>query len=192
MPEYVYLEECLKNKEEYARMFKTKIVIYPTDTVYGIGCDATNETLVDKIFQIKKRHESKPMSVIAPSFEWIWENFIVDKKIKEIVRRYLPGPYTIILKKKKRPFLEKVTAHRESAGIRIPAHPIYELIKLASVPFVTTSANISGRKHASTVEEIDKEVKEKADLIIDGGKLRGKASTLIDLTFGKPSIIERD
>lgn len=191
MPEIITLERCIKEKERYAREFRTKVVVYPTDTVYGIGCDATNDALVERVFEIKRRSRTKPMSVIAPSFSWIWENFVVDEKVKEIVKSYLPGPYTIILKKRKRPFLEKVSAKGESMGIRIPAHPIYEIVRLAGVPFVTTSANISGREHTSTLEGIDDEVKSQADLIIDGGKLAGKPSTIIDLSSGRIRKIER-
>ena len=86
--------EKLKNKKP--EFFLDKIFIYPTDTIYGIGCDAENEFLVDKISEIKKR-DIKPFSVIAPSVEWILENC---ETTKEEIEKFLPGAYTLILKKK--------------------------------------------------------------------------------------------
>ena len=166
---------------------KEKIVIYPTDTVYGIGCNAENEKLVEKIYKIKKRDREKPLSVIAPGFEWILENFECNKNI---IGKFLPGAYTLILRKKHADFLKSV-APGNSAGIRIPAHLISKVIEAINIPFVTTSANISGRKPPASVEEIEKDLLESADLIIDGGKLPGKPSTIIDLTGEEIKIIER-
>lgn len=79
---------------------KKEIFIYPTDTIYGIGCDAENKTLVKKIREIKNR-DNGSFSVIAPSINWILENCETDKKQ---IKKYLPGPYTLILKKKRRNF----------------------------------------------------------------------------------------
>ena len=81
---------------------KSKVLIYPTDTVYGIGCNAENEMLIDRIFRVKGRDRNKPMSVIAPNKEWILEHCIVSR---EIIDKYLPGPYTILMKKKNADFL---------------------------------------------------------------------------------------
>ncbi len=187
----ISLDTCLKKMEVYAKEFRKKVVIYPTDTVYGIGCDATNDTLVSRIFEIKKRDKNKPMSVIAPSFDWIWNNLVVDEGKKQVIMDHLPGPYTILLRKKRRPFLELATANKESVGVRIPAHPIAKVVRLAGIPFVTTSANLSGEKHASRIDEIDKEVMDKVDLIIDGGKLKGTPSTIIDLTSRHIRVIHR-
>ena len=94
------------------------IFIYPTDTIYGIGCDAENKKLVNKIRAIKHR-DTKPLSIIAPSIDYILKNCEVDKKI---VSKFLPGPYTLILKKKDKNFLKHVS-ETESIGIRIPNHP---------------------------------------------------------------------
>lgn len=167
---------------------KGKIVIYPTDTVYGIGCDAENEKLVKKIYEIKKRDRKKPLSVIAPSFEWIFKNFDCNEKL---VRNFLPGAYTLILRKKNIDFLKNV-APGNSVGVRIPAHLISKVIEKLNIPFVTTSANISGKKAPASVEEIEKKILDKADIIIDGGKLPGKPSTIVDLTGKEVKIIERD
>ena len=154
-------------------ILRGKIFIYPTDTIYGIGCNALDEKAVEKIRLIKKR-DAKPFSVIAPSFAWIGENCIVDFDL----RKYLPGPYTLILKKKKPSFLSWVS-DKETLGIRIPNYPFTRKIQKANVPFITTSVNFSGKKPASSMDEIPKEILNKVDYVINEGKLSGKPSTLI-------------
>jgi len=152
-----------------------KVFIYPTDTIYGIGCDATNENSVNKIKEIKSRDKDKPLSVIAPSLDWIKENFIVDLELQ----KYLPGPYTIILKKKDPMFLKWISSG-DSIGIRIPANDFTRQIQKSGVPFVTTSVNLSGEPFALSLTDINPEIKEKIDYIIETKeKLSGKPSTLI-------------
>ncbi len=153
---------------------KKEIFIYPTDTIYGIGCDATNKELVEKIRKIKKR-DDKPFSVIAPSKEWILKNFKIDKKI---IRQYLPGPYTLILEKIEKNFLNWISAG-EFIGVRIPGHIFIKKLQKLQIPIVTTSVNLSGEKFANSVEEINKDILQEIDLVIDGGILSGKPSTLI-------------
>jgi len=151
-----------------------KVFIYPTDTVYGIGCNALNEKAVQKIREIKRR-DNKPFSIIAPSIEWIKNNLIIDCDL----RKYLPGAYTIILKKKNPEFLSWVSSS-DSLGVRIPDCKFCDKIREARVPFITTSVNFSGEKPATKISEIPKEIINKADFIIKSKtKLSGKPSTLI-------------
>lgn len=167
---------------------RAKILIYPTDTVYGIGCNAEKETLVEKIFAIKGRDKKKPMSVIAPNKEWILEHCIVSR---EILDKYLPGKYTLLVKKKNQKFLNLATAGSGTIGIRIPAHRVSKLVEKAKVPFITTSANISGERAAKSILEVPNEVIESADIVIDDGELSGVPSTIIDCRSGQQIIIER-
>ena len=155
-----------------------RIFIYPTDTVYGIGCNAYTEKAVEKIFEIKKRKTNKPVSVIAPSFGWIEQNCIMDPK----VRGYLPGPYTVILEKKPGCKLPSIVSNINKIGVRIPNHKFTNFISQANVPFVTTSANISGEKIPTSVYQIPEEIWDAVDYILDDGKLSFKPSTVIDLT----------
>ena len=92
------------------------IFIYPTDTIYGLGCDAENNESIGLIRKIKYRDKDKPISIIAPSKEWIKKHCIVEDKLLE---KYLPGPYTLILKKKDKNFLKTVSSN-DSLGVRIP------------------------------------------------------------------------
>ena len=159
--------------EMIQRIFNNEIFIYPTDTIYGIGCNALDELAVQKIRLIKGR-DDKPFSVIAPSFDWIYENCDVDVDLK----KYLPWPYTIILKKKNPKFLSWVSG-TDSLGIRIPQHEFTTIIQKARVPFITTSVNLSGEKPITEISELPQKIDKEADVIIDDGVLSGKPSTLI-------------
>ncbi len=151
-----------------------KVFIYPTDTVYGLGCDAENVDAVEKIRKIKKREKDKPMSVIAPSFDWIKRNLIVDVKMME----YLPGAYTLVLKKKNKDFLKHVSSG-DSLGVRIPDCDFTGEIQKSGKPFVTTSVNLSGKKPANSIKDIDKDIICQVDEVIDAGELGGRVSGLV-------------
>jgi L-threonylcarbamoyladenylate synthase len=152
-----------------------KILIYPTDTIYGIGCNALDENAVNKIKEIKSRDKDKPMSVIAPSKQWIKENCFIDEGLD--TDQYLPGPYTLILKKKDLNFLSYLSS--ETLGVRMPDNDFCKEIQKANVPFITTSVNLSGEKPANNIFEIKQEIINKVDFVIDAGELSGKPSTLI-------------
>ncbi len=151
-----------------------KLFIYPTDTIYGIGCDATNEAAVEKIKKIKERDREKPLSVIAPNTDWIEEHCFIDVEID----KYLPGPYTIILKKKNKNFLSHVS-DTEFLGIRIPKCDFSEKVAESGVPFITTSVNVSGRAFVESINDIPQGILDNVDVVIDEGKLAGKPSTII-------------
>jgi len=165
------------NEKEIIRSIKKgKIFIYPTDTIYGIGCDATRPKAVEKIKEIKDRDKDKPLSIIAPSIDWIKENLIIDNDLD--LEKYLPGPYTLILKKKNLEFLKHISS-TDSLGIRIPKSEFCDIIRSSGLPFVTTSVNLSGESFALEVCDISPNILEEVDIVIDEGKLSGKPSTLI-------------
>ena len=152
-----------------------KIFIYPTDTIYGIGCNALNKKSVEKIKSLKGRNKTKPLSIIAPSRSWIYKNL---KAKKETIDKYLHGKYTLILKKKKKNFLNHIS-NTNTIGIRIPKNKFTELIKKSKVPFVSTSTNLSGKPPATSIKNINKKILKKVDIVINAGKLSGKPSTLV-------------
>lgn len=151
------------------------VFIYPTDTIYGLGCDATNVNSVELIRDIKRRDHDKPLSVIAPSVEWIKEHCIVDD---EILEKYLPGPYTLILKKKDINFLKEASAN-DSLGIRLPDCEFSKLVQEAGVPFITTSVDFEGEPFAIKISDIPKDILDSAEIIIGVGTLDGRPSTLV-------------
>lgn len=161
-------------KEILDAIKRGKIFIYPTDTIYGIGCNAFVKFSVNKIKRIKSRKDDKPLSIIAPSFDWIGQNLVLDCDI----HKYLPGPYTIILKKKYNNYLSYVSK-TDSLGIRIPDCDFTKIIQKSKAPFITTSVNLSGETFATKISDISDSIIEKVDYIIDAGELNGKPSTII-------------
>jgi len=164
----------MKQEEIIEEIEKGKIFIYPTDTIYGLGCNALNKESVDKIKKIKQRDRNKPLSIIAPSKKWIKENCIVDINLD----KYLPGPYTLILKKKNPNYLSHIS-ESETIGIRIPKSEFTNYIKKANLPFITTSVNLSGELPITNISELKEEIKKNVDHIVDIGELNGKPSTLV-------------
>jgi len=161
-------------RELKEKILSGKIFIYPTDTVYGLGCDATNKNSIKKIKDIKFRDKDKPLSIIAPSIKWIKENCIIEYNIEN----YLPGPYTLILKKKDINFLNWVS-ETDTLGVRIPKNDFCDEIRKIGKPFITTSVNLSGENPAVSIKDINMEIIKQVDEVIDNGKLNGKSSTLI-------------
>jgi L-threonylcarbamoyladenylate synthase len=150
------------------------VFIYPTDTIYGLGCDATNLESVKKIRDIKGK-DVKPMSVIAPSVKWIKENCIVED---ELIKKYLPGPFTLLLKKKNPEFMKEIS-NNDCLGVRIPDCEFTSLVEKAGVPFITTSVNFTGESYAIKLSDISKEIIDLAEIVIGVGELDGRPSTLI-------------
>jgi len=172
----IELIQCIK---------KGYVFFYPTDTVYGFGCDATKREAVGRIRGIKETEH--PLSVIAPSKKWIVENLIVPDT--SVLDR-LPGPFTLIFRKKSTGLLENA-CKSNSLGVRIPDHQLTEIIQKSEKPFVTTSANLSGQPTIANINEIPRDIGRELDIIIDAGQLAGSASTIIDCTGTEPREIER-
>ncbi|MBN1644880.1 threonylcarbamoyl-AMP synthase [Candidatus Woesearchaeota archaeon] len=186
------------NKDEY-RVNKSKlhkeieqgaVFVHPTDTIYGIGCDATNTEAVKKIREAKQR-KTQPFSVIAPSSNWVRENCEITPQVEKWLNK-LPGPYTLIVKLKKQNSISKeVMPGKKTIGIRRPDHWISELATEMGKPIVTTSANIVGHSFMTSLETLNPIIKAKMNFILYEGEKKGKPSSIIDLTLGEGEIIER-
>lgn len=165
------------------------IFIYPTDTIYGIGCSALISKSVKKVRQLKGR-AANPFSVIAPSIDWIKENCLVTEDAEEWLDK-LPGPYTLILKLKNPKCVAKdVNSGLNTLGVRIPNHWISKIVAESEVPVVTTSVNRSNEDYMTSLEDLDSAVKKGVDFVIYEGAKEGRPSKIIDLT-GTVKIIER-
>tara|TARA_Y100000310_G_C20548642_1_gene746897 strand:- start:451 stop:1023 length:573 start_codon:yes stop_codon:yes gene_type:complete len=175
-------EEFEKEKDIIKRKIAEEdaVFIYPTDTIYGIGCNALSSTAVQKIRDIKHRSKN-PFSIIAPSKEWIGENCIVNNNAQEWIKR-LPGPYTLILKKKNECVSNEVAPDKDSLGVRIPDHWFFQFVNEIGIPIVSTSVNITRKDFMTSLEDLDPEVKSKVDFIIYDGPKEGRPSKIIDLT----------
>ncbi len=173
----------LKNRDKIIKqMIGGAIFIYPTDTIYGIGCNALNRESVSKIRKLKQR-ETKPFSVIAPSVSWIRDCCEIDNEVENNFKK-LPGPYTLFLRLQKDVKLAKEVNPLENGtiGVRIPKHWFTSLISEANVPFVTTSVNLSGKAYMTDLDNLEPSIRNGANIIIYEGKITGKESTKIDLT----------
>ncbi len=171
-------EEFMYDLEQFSKRIKEGAVfIYPTDTIYGIGCSALNENAVKKVRELKNRPEN-PFSVIAPSKEWIKSNCEVDSL------DILPGPYTLIAKLKRSVVVEQVNLGQKTLGVRIPDHWISNVVKELKIPIVTTSVNKAGKQFMTSLENLDEEIKAKVDFIVYEGKKQSRPSKIIDLTRG--------
>ena len=187
MVEILYAKELLKWKDRVLNELKNgKIAIYPTDTIYGIGCNALLDEPVKKIRELKNR-PSTPFSVIAPFVEWIDENCIIDKVFLD----KLPGPYTFICKTKGKIVSSEVNPGLDSLGTRLPDNWFSTLISEMDIPFVTTSVNKSGERYMTSLEDIDHDLINKVDFIIYDGPKDGRPSTIFDFTKDEPEVIER-
>lgn len=158
------------------------VVICPTDTVYGFLADASNKKAVEKIYRIKKRPKSKPLSVFVKNIAMANEIAFIDERQTKILKKFWPGKYTFILKRK--PGIKIYGVKRDTIALRIPKHAfLQKLLKKIDRPLVQTSVNISGRRTIDTISGIIKQFGKKQILIIDGGDLKsGKASKIIDAT----------
>ena len=166
------------------------VVLYPTDTVYGLGANIFDTSAVKRIFEIKQRSLLKPVSILISDMAAIDLVARVSNDQKEVINNYLPGPYTFILRRT--PIVPRVvTSGSAYVGIRVPNNDI--ACRLAGLfPITTTSANISDDEVLSNPEDILEQLGCDVDLVIDVGDLSSDhASMIIDLSQSNPKIIRR-
>jgi L-threonylcarbamoyladenylate synthase len=188
----INMDEYNIHKNTILNELRNTIFIYPTDTIYGIGCNATDEKLVSKIRNIKKSNQ--PFSVIVPNKEWIYHNCVVSQEAEEWIRK-LPGPYTLILKLKNRKAVAK-NAHNSNGtgptiGIRMPNHWFLGVVSQLKFPIITTSANITGHNFMTSLDDLDSNIRNTVDYVFYEGQKQGVPSTIINLSGEKVSIISR-
>ena len=167
------------------------VIIYPTDTTYGIGCDIFNRKAVKKIFQIKQRDQRKPFSFICSDLAEISNYAQVSNFAFKVMKRHLPGPYTFILHATKI-VPSSLSTKQKTVGIRIPENAICEaIVKELGHPLVTTSANTSGEDTPQDPQEINDRMGNLVDFVIDGGISMDEASTVISLLDDQIEILRQ-
>ncbi len=182
-------ELSLRFTEILSRINQGALFIYPTDTIYGIGCKATDAKAVQKVRELKRQRPTAPFSLCVPSLLWIEKNCVVDKKVKTWLQK-LPGPYTLILKlKNKQAIAPNVAPAINTIGIRCPNHWFQQVVEKAGFPIISTSANRTGQPFMTSLENIDSEVEKVIDFMIYEGPKEGKPSKIIDVD--KEEIKER-
>ncbi len=164
--------ECLK---------QGGVIVYPTDTTYGIGCDIYNRKGIKKIFQIKHRDARKPFSFICSDLAEISNYAQVSNFAFKIMKRHLPGAYTFVLDATKI-VPDAVSTKQKTVGVRIPDNAICQaIVKELGHPLITTSANISGEATPQDPRDIEEQMGRMVDFVIDGGISMDDASSVISL-----------
>ena len=167
------------------------VIVYPTDTLYGLGADVFNDTAVEKVFKIKKRPWDKPLSVAVSNIDEMEKIADIDDKTEMLVECFLPGKLTLVLYKKS-DVSDIVTGGSEKIAVRIPDQKIALRILEAYGPLTATSANIHGEKTPHIINDIQLQFKdEDIAVYIDYGRLDGKPSTIVDMTKEIPEIVRQ-
>ncbi|MDY0266391.1 MAG: L-threonylcarbamoyladenylate synthase [Methanimicrococcus sp.] len=167
-----------------------KSAAFPTETVYGLGAMISNESAVLKIYEIKGRAPEKPLSVLISSAKDMEEIATdIPSAAFLLAERFWPGPMTLILKKKAG-ISNRITAGKDTVGLRVPAHPFALKLVQTVGPLACPSANLSNSKEPKSAADVLNELSGKIDLLIDGGETQfQKPSTIIDLTKEPPQIL---
>ena len=182
----------LEELKEPAKVIRNGgIVIFPTETVYGIGTNGFDEKSIKKIYELKRRDSNKPISLLVSNIEMVE---MVAKDISDLeyklMRKFWPGPFTIILKKKSI-VPDILTSNGDTVGVRMPSGEIAKkLIEYAEVPIAAPSANISGKPSGTDINDIMKDFEGKVDCIIDNGISElGVASTIVKVVDNIPYVL---
>jgi L-threonylcarbamoyladenylate synthase len=178
----------IKNIKKAARLInKGGVVAFPTETVYGLGADAFNAKAVAKIFEIKERPRFDPLIThICEKKQLYLLTKNINEKLKKLIEIFWPGPLTIIVEKKES-VPDIVSAGLKTVAIRMPANEIaLKLIKISNTPIAAPSANKFSRLSPTRAEHVYSQLKNKPDLILDGGKtIYGLESTIVKFENGK-------
>lgn len=164
------------------------LVVYPTDTIYGLGCDIRQKKSVERVYQMKGKDRKHPLSFICPDLKDISRYAVVSNTSYRLMRRILPGPYTFILPAS-REVPRLMQSKSATVGIRIPDHPVTQmLMESLDAPIITTSVPSPENTQFSDPDEIAQRLPF-LDAIIDCGLIAPQPSTIIDLTQDTPRLI---
>ena len=170
---------------------KGGVIGYPTDTIYGVGCDLFNQEAIRKIHRLKKMEGKKPLSFICSDLKDISRYAYVSNYAYKMMKRYLPGPYTFILKATK-PVPKIAMTKQNTVGIRIPNNNIcLNLVRELGHPIISTSVYKPDESLYNDPAEIEERFGKQLDLVIDGGVIVAEHSSIVDLTDEFPKVIRK-
>jgi L-threonylcarbamoyladenylate synthase len=167
-----------------------ELFIYPTDTIYGIGCSARDEQAVEHLRNTKRIPNNKPLSILVPNKNWIYDTCEITSKIQEWIDK-LPGPYTLILRLRNPNAVAKNITFDGTIAVRIPDHWMSVLVNKLNIPIVTTSANISGETFMTSLDDLSEDIKKHMTFVIYEGEKKAHASSIINLVTSEVHIRER-
>ena len=168
------------------------LVAFPTETVYGLGADATQDAAVKKIFSVKGRPAHNPLIVHVYNHTWVAGMAVPDGRFDKLSRTFWPGPLTLVLSRRPDcPVSPLVSGGQNTLAVRSPDHPVArDILSAVGRPLAAPSANPSGRISPTRAREVEDSLGPLVDLIIDGGPCRvGIESTVLDLTLHVPAIL---
>ena len=161
-----------------------ELVVYPTETVYGLGADALDPAAVERVFEVKGRDRSNPISMAVPSVPAAFEFVRASDRERQFMAEFFPGPVTVLCRKGSS-VPDALTAGRDRVGVRVPDHPVaLSVCERAGTPITATSANVSGRPSVRRVAALDPAVRDGVAEIIDDGETAGTESTVVDVSSG--------
>lgn len=165
------------------------VIVYPTDTIYGLGCDITNKAAIDRIRRIKGRDAKKPMSFVCSDLTHVSQYARVSNFAYRILKRFLPGPYTFVLPAtKETPRI--LQSKQKTVGLRVPDHPVaLRLVAELGHPIISTSANRSDQEALTDPVELENELGNEVDIIITCGPLPVLPSSVISLVGDRVEIL---
>jgi tRNA threonylcarbamoyl adenosine modification protein (Sua5/YciO/YrdC/YwlC family) len=169
------------------------LVVFPTDTVFALACDATSDDAVKKIYEAKNRDYSKPLAIFVQNFDDIKKITRPNSFLENFKNEILSGKLTVILKINQHSNLSKlINTNNDTVGIRVPNHKLTQkILKEFGKPIAATSLNLSGENEITDSKNISETLKEKIDFIVEGKSDNNKVSTIIDLTSEKPTILRK-
>ncbi len=169
------------------------IVIYPTDTVYGIGCSIENKNAIERIYLIKRQRADKPFSFVCSDLTNISEYAHVSNAAFKIMKRLIPGPYTFILPAARMRQLPKIlVSKRKTVGVRVPdSLATLGIVRELGHPILSTSATTEDGEVVTDPEQFKELFNNVVDIILDGGVLASQQSTVLDLTGDEPVVVRK-
>ncbi|HEY9907185.1 MAG TPA: L-threonylcarbamoyladenylate synthase [Thermosynechococcaceae cyanobacterium] len=177
---------------------KGAVMLYPTDTMYAIGCDLSSKTAIQRVRQIKQLSNDKPLTFLCPSLSNIAQYAVVTDSAYRFMRRLVPGPYTFLLPATKLVPKLVMNPKRRTTGIRVPNHPIsLALMNALENPIISTSAHMTEEDDRAEVPVVSRfelfdNLEKLVDVIIDDGtEPRNAVSTIVDLTEAEPILVRR-
>ncbi len=175
---------------------KGEIIVFPTETSYGIGCDATNESAVAKIFRIKGRERIKALPVVIASKERVKDYIELSPVVEELIELFWPGPLNIIAPSNPNSPISSLCAQDDSQSVRVSSHPFTAtLVRRFEKPSVATSANLADEPSLYSVSDIKEALAgsdDKPDVFIDGGNLpKLPSSTTVRIVNGRVEVLRQ-
>jgi len=165
------------------------IIVYPTDTVYGMGCDLLNKRGIEKVYEIKQRSKKQPFSIVCADLSDISNYAVVSNYAYKVMKRFLPGPYTFLLEASR--LVPKVLVpKRKMVGIRVPDNKIcIDIVREFGRPIISTSVTAEDGEIMLDPFEMEEKFKNRIDLFIDGGIIASGLSSIVNLVDDVPEVI---